>query len=315
MKTRTIENADPDTISSPIQPLVKAFLNAPCIWLPERRAELLELQKQHKFRIVIDETDQRFRIVANSEVATITVSLTAMERVWGYCFGLEKLYNFLRVQDSGKEFVATKYPELSSALAVLSAVYQSEKAKKPIAWATELPCPRSSPNDDDVQNANCRFISVASFLLLHEIAHIVLKHPTGKEYVSPEDRRKQELAADLWAMKFTMDRLAEHNTSDEHFIGRSNGIVLGLCILSSVELVHSPAGARDHPGIPERLLTFFSDYMPDHDEPADLREQPKYFAATILDAFLLNEGIEIDCTKTDENLFDPIIAARRYFPA
>lgn len=314
MEKQTIKDADPEMIESPIQPLIKQFLNAPFIWLPERRAELLDLHKQHQFRIVIDETDHRFRFRAKPENGTITVGLTTLERVWGYCFGLQKLFNFLRLRGAGIEIDATQFPELLPARAVLSAVYQSEKKNGRIAWE-ELPSPRSSPDEEDVQIADAMFISVGSFLLLHEIRHIVKKHPT-ETYVSPEDIYKQEIEADLWAMKFTMDRLAEHNTSDDHFIGRANGIVLGLCILSSVELTHIQQGVRSHPSIPERLLRFFNDYIPDHDcEKAHLREQPKFFAATILNAFLLNENSAIDYAKKHANLFEPIIDVRKYFPS
>lgn len=314
METRTIRNAAPEKIESAIQPLIKEFLNAPYIWLPERRAELIDLNNQHQFRIVIDGTDHCFRFGAIPEKGIITVGLTAIERVWGYCFGLEKLYNFLRIQDHGKEIDTTQFPELLPARLVLNAVYQSEKNKMPIAWTPELPCPRSTPDDEDVLKANDRFISVMSFLLLHEIAHIVRKHST-KTYVSDEDKRAQEFEADLWAMKFTMDRLIEHNPSDDHFIARANGIVLGLCILSSVELVHPPSGIRHHPAIPERLLRYFNIYIPDHDgKEAHIREQPKFFVATILDAFLLNQQIDIDYAKCHANLFDPIIDVRQHFP-
>ena len=115
MSVYTIKNADPDIIPSPIQPLVKEFLNAPYIWLPEKREKLLQLQEEHQIRIVIDALDQTFRFSAKSEKQRVTVGLTAMERAWCYCFGLLKLYNFCQTQGAGHLINANTFPELNEA--------------------------------------------------------------------------------------------------------------------------------------------------------------------------------------------------------
>jgi hypothetical protein len=70
-----------------------------------------------------------------------------------------------------------------------------------------------------------------------------------------------------------------------------------------------------HPGIPERLLRFFDLYVRDQDKPTgDLQEQPKFLAATILYAFLLENKIDLDYAKEHSNFFDPIIDVRKCFP-
>lgn len=301
----------PDT---PLKDLLPRVAAAPFLIVKERNDELDKIRTDKKIQITLDCTNHKFLFSCNPETGNITVGLTALERIWCYCYAFHFAHSWRAVHPLENDFDSSKHPELRPAFQLLQKVRESEKNNSPVDWTEELPRPDRHVDEPAIQNAGGLLIYTVSFILLHEIAHIYLGHPLMSPGLLPSESIQQEYEADGWAAEFTLEKWREHNPAPNEFINRANGIAVGLALLASVELETRPGTKRDHPIVPDRLLSFFSKHIPDTDaEKADLTEFPKYFASIILFTLLQQRGVDFDYSKIQANFFDLLVDIRSLF--
>lgn len=122
-----------------------------------------------------------------------------------------------------------------------------------VTWPTVLPNPQSYDEKEQrpIEEANAVFLNAMIFVLLHEIAHVVLGHTKelgGKTYISKFDRKAQERACDQWAI----DRGFASLRGDGQDATRRAGLVVGL--FSLLFLSREVSGGDSHPNTDERIV-------------------------------------------------------------
>lgn len=163
-------------------------------------------------------------------------------------------------------------------------------------WPPDFRQPKMHDEDPYVFSSNKLFTCVVGFFILHEIGHIVLRHPFAQ--VPPEQSILEEMQADRFACELIMREMPQGNA----FAQRATAISTGLTLLSSVELSVHPDILRDHPKLPERLLTFFSQYAPEPALPSSDKDiYHLHFAAEVLHAFAQSAGLDVhfESVETD----------------
>ena len=89
---------------------------------------------------------------------------------------------------------------------------------------------------------------------------------------------------------------------------------MGLTLLSAVEIEAAEQQQRDHPKIPERLLHFFNQYIPETKDRSPIQEYPMYFSSIVLEAFALNAGIEFPYYENHPDFMTFFVRACQAFP-
>lgn len=143
-----------------------------------------------------------------------------------------------------------------------------------------LPEPLHSCRDPHHALATEMTAFMIAYMLLHEIAHLELNH-------TPNNGRKQEVAADEWARRFFLERCDDHEDSIgcEHGRVREKrllGLVIGHLWLISHDIAFGIPGDGSHPRACDRLSTLLGNSGVD---------------ANGLPWFIAMSGLEIYCRR------------------
>lgn len=115
--------------------------------------------------------------------------------------------------------------------------------RDPLAsWPRELPAPDPDAEANSENGLlNNLFLGAASFVILHECAHIALKHRHDSN-----TRRDDELAADDWAVRWILDRAQDHLEREFRILAICIGFIwIGLIDeVRGTSLTHPPAARR-----------------------------------------------------------------------
>lgn len=245
-------------------------------------------------------------------MAYVRIGLAVLERVWAYCYGFTKIVEIVKAEPPGTLVELRDKPEAQLAWKLLRWAYAGEKHRERYAWEADFPKPGSESDDPLVENTDKFFAMVVGFFILHEIGHIALGHLT-----EPTDADKsiaEELAADAFASKHMLER-CPRDDNDKLFIARANAIAMGLTLLSGVEVDAPTKKLRDHPKVPERLLHFFNQNIPESTgDKAPIQEYPMYFSSIILQAFALNGGLEFPYYEKHPDFMTFFVKACQAFP-
>lgn len=127
-------------------------------------------------------------------------------------------------------------------------------------WPPHLPLPQAAaPLPTHDAGINNLFLGATGWAILHEIAHIHLKHELD---TIDSIRRRQEFEADLWATKWILDQAPVDRRREFRIFCIATGLVwLGL--INSVR-----SATISHPPAAQRLLNCASEFMHDDLSPA-----------------------------------------------
>jgi len=292
-------------IDSAIAPLLRGAAGACTSRLPERRSELLELQK--RITVEVDATVEIFYIAAHVPDKRVILGLAALERIWAFTYFYLAV---LELKSKNKVIDLTKIPGMQPARELAQWALKCEKSRKRLGWPEGLPRPDKAAADDKrISDTNKFFYGALSFMILHEIGHIELQH-TLSRFENRDTSYKMEFEADKWAAKFMLDKWRSGGRETD-FTARCTSIAFGLSLLTGVELYHTGA-PDDHPTIAERLLKFFNAFsLESTGKKSAHRNFPMHISSTVIHVNLLNAGILFDFHKEYEDINDYLIAAHQ----
>lgn len=248
---------------------------------PERADEMAALLERERIQLLLDGYTDDFRFEASVNWATIHVGVRTLERIWAYSYAylqLALLYQRLP-QGAPVDFGASL--ESRRALALLSWTHGKAHPNDENPWPPEAITPGDIPDDDrNLTPTDELYLMASGWMLLHEIGHIVLKHPNP---ATDAESCTQELEADAWASSWMLDRWQEYKDDMRVFQKRTIGIAIAVGIQSGFELYWKKGTLRTHPNIADRLLSFLDRHVAENDTlKATQNELAWYVAIAIL---------------------------------
>ncbi|MBS0546102.1 MAG: peptidase U49, Lit peptidase [Proteobacteria bacterium] len=126
-----------------------------------------------------------------------------------------------------------------------------------VEWPPDLPHPTANREDmtNDQDRAAYDIVQVATgFILLHEFKHVML----DRDGERPKDRREEELACDVWARSFVMEKIGEYVASsgqpyEKVLRLRSMGLAVAALILYEITPSWDHGGNKDYFSLATRL--------------------------------------------------------------
>lgn len=165
-------------------------------------------------------------------------------------------------------------------------------------WPSDLaaPAPEAEANSDDWYVNNV-FLGATGWVVLHEIAHIVLGH---QGHVTTDVRFGQEYDADLWAAKWMLEKLPVGDRQGYFRLFTISVALAWLAVLDSVR-----RGSTTHPHAWQRLQKL-SPML-----PAEELNPGYEMAAYVLKVLFLAEDETPPAEHPEEAFFDLIFKASR----
>lgn len=303
-----------NTPDSPIVHLLKPFAGSPYSIAPERKHQLLEIQKGIGISIRLDCTRSEFFVCVSRLLRRIDFGFPALERLWAYAYCYSVLFDLIQKSEMGTLIDLTKDAHLNKARLLLVWANDAETKQIHTPWPKDLPSPVVKSNEDPhVLFAHQMFLAMSGFILLHEMAHLILSHETSMD-LSPEQSIRQEYEADCWAANWIMSKWQEFSRDELVFIKRSLGIAFALATLGGIEIYADKPHKPTHPSSPERLLAFLDHHLP---QPPD-RVLPAKYAAwrvpiAVYQVHLMKLGKHYDPTMTFPSYRDYLIGIAKRF--
>lgn len=244
---------------SPICHLEKQIAAAPFSIAPEK--ETICEKYKDEFQISFSLVDERlFGIRVRPDEQSnheVVLPIAALEYLWAfshYCWVLTQEYAESQKAD-GSDFNCIGNKRLKESYDLL------EWAKKNLVstgieqWPSIGPRPRHSPlsHGDDEHVASELFLCSLAWMLHHEIAHIVLKHP----FVNTSLSLIEERQADEFATRWLLSELEEN---DPRLKKRSIGIAIAVLCLQSLEIDSAICLRNTHPAAYDRIFKNISTY-------------------------------------------------------
>lgn len=307
-----IENANPESIETPIRSLLRPLTACPYKAAPERETELKVLAEKHKLRLTLDSTKVEFTVFVSRILNTVWIGLPTLERLWAYAYGYFTLFEIEREVGQGVEVDLCLHPEGMKARTLLLWALTGEHTGKLLPWPKDAPTPDST-DDRNVQPANEIFLMMCAWIFLHELAHLELGH-TEEAATKSEESIKHEFEADAWACHWLLDRWQDYKIDERVFINRTLGITFGIATLTGIEFYREAPERRTHPIVPERLLAFLDEFIPERDrEHAERKEIAWLAACAVISANIIHHP-HYDPKIKHVTMRDYIIYSSHFFP-
>jgi hypothetical protein len=245
----------PTATTSPAAPLVQHVPHALANVAPEHTQELNKILDGYTLEIVEDT-----RWICNADVPKkhISISTRVLEILWAQAFAVHVFYqrtvagtlpdgSVLRIAD----------PVVLEALRLYRWALTRFMDDTPSEWPASLPRPTEEPLfASDLHVAQELALVGVGHLLLHEVAHIDLRHTTDGDAPWSLD---QERDADAWVADWVLSRGAP--TAPE-MIKRSIGVALALLTLVSRGIYMGKFNGVTHPRDFDRLYNALAHRVP-----------------------------------------------------
>lgn len=242
----------PPHFISPVAPLVDAMPHALARVAPERQEEIATLLDDLTLEIT---DDPGFVCRASSSGRLIEVSTGVLEVLWCQAYGAYVFYQreLAGVQPNGDE-EPIRDPEALRALRLYRWALLRMLGTPVEAWPDDLPRPTTASDEDSAERVADEVALVGlGYLLLHELAHVVLLHVPGSDSVLMEQD------ADNWAA----DRvLGDSEMAERAVAKRSVGVALALLLIVAVGIHGGSFGGRTHPRSFDRLFNALAHRIP-----------------------------------------------------
>jgi hypothetical protein len=276
---------------------VDAIAESPYSVAPEKRERLRDLVRDHDVEIVFDpnRTDWALQV---EYPATITLGLPICERLWAFCYAYMGLAAFL--EERGYEHGEVILPTDAPWMRLLQWAMSTESQQQHPVWPQGLPRPHADPGGDPLMfEATECFLCMCGWIVLHEIGHVILGHvrdpQEGRSAGTVFERRQKEHAADAWASHWLLDDWRLYGGGGDHrvLLKRAMGAVMGLSIITSLQVYTRTEGWPHHPDPAQRLQQFLNEFAPETpDAESDLEQVAWSIPAIILQLHLVNAGRE-----------------------
>lgn len=254
------EAAEPQFLNH-VQSLLQRVAGSPSWIAPERTEELNALVEKHGIELYINDKGEK-SFDMGTIFGKIFVPMRVLHHLWAAALFFAALYiEKDRLALRGKTEVNLNDPEIERVWAnyLLSCKCFKEDRNYPPPPSTEDITPRT----DYIELADELFIEMASFCILHEVAHLENGDSKTADDGTPlnqADPHEIEFAADSWAYDWTLSRCDQFSNDSKVFIKRTLGIIFSLAMIDEFRHHKGAAFASSHPEACDRLLRFFEDY-------------------------------------------------------
>lgn len=269
---------------SPIINLQNQILDTPFAVAPEKACLCKKYRDENKIVItLVDEIGFRIRVKPSADNDTIEIILpiAALEYLWAfshYCWVLTQEYASAQRNDT-TVFDCRGNNRLRGSHNILHWARNNLVGTGVERWPTEGPRPTQIPDcGDDEHVARELFLCSIGWILHHEIAHVVLKHPLiGTSFAQQEER-----AADHHATNWLLEGL---QPDAPELKKRVLGITVALLSLQSLEVNTGLCLRNTHPAAHERIFSNL-----DHCQ-GDNHEMVTAFSSVVLQYLFHDTGI------------------------
>lgn len=281
-----------------IESLIPEILKSPHLIAPERVEELHAFCESRKIEVHLDAPDNYWDFSADIYRGRIGISLQALEHLWACCRYFQPLYDHHVTHKTPFPIVESAIPGIEAAKRLFLKARNAERGTYPFALSTG----GLNPEDQDPATpaTNQFFLMAVAFILLHEMAHIHFKHE-GWQSIPNEQKRKDELEADRWAMDWILGKWSEHNTDPKFFAKRCMALTLALSYMSCLQIRSGSKPDSTHPSVIERFQQFYLRYA---EEITTTPYGASCYTITVvaLNVFLVYEDHEPPSADACENL-------------
>lgn len=308
-----VENFDPEKLETPIWALLKSFARAAFAIAPEREQELDRLVTERRLRIWLDATTDLFDVNISELLQRINVPLSALERLWAYAYCYSLFFDLSQPETQGQVIDLRASDETERARRLMVWANAGEVTGKSEKWPDKTPRPDQTEPDERLKPANQIFLMMSGFVLLHEVAHLVLGH--CRQMPSSRDESiEHELAADRWAADWILGRWQEYKNDEAVFIQRTVGIAFALAAIGGIELYVPRPELPTHPNAAARLLDFLDRWVPQGSESILPRRQAAWkVAPSVLHIHLMKLGKVPELEANYATFRDYLQAAQELF--
>ena len=308
-----VEDFDPDKLESPIRGLLKNFAVSAFKIAPEREKDLDQVVREARLRVWIDATTDLFDITISRLLCRISVPLSALERLWAYAYCYSLFFDLTQPDAQGRVIDLRAAEETDRARRLMVWANNAEVTGKSEKWPNNTPRPDQDYPDERLKPANQICLMMGGFILLHEVAHLVLGH-CEHQPASTDESIANEFAADRWAAEWVLARWREYKDNEAVFVQRTVGIAFALAALGGIELYAPKHGTRTHPNAAARLIDFLDRWVPQGSEPNLPKRQAAWkVAPSVLHVHLLKLGKVTDPLASYRTFRDYLCAAEQLF--
>ena len=254
-----------ENMRSPIIHLQNQILGAPFTVAPERACLCKKYRDENNIVIaLVDEIGFRIRVKPSQENSAIEIILpiASLEYLWAfshYCWVLTQEYasaqrnNTIMFDCRGNDRLRDSHTILhwAGSNLVSSGVEQ---------WPLQGPRPtENSDFADDEHVATELFLCAIGWILHHEIAHVVLKHPMIKSSFGQQEERAADQHATNWLLEGLQPGAPELKK-------RVLGITVALLCLQSLEVNDHVCLRNTHPSAHDRIFSNLNNYQASNHE-------------------------------------------------
>lgn len=242
----------PKMTSSAVAPLLDALPHSIARVAPENVDKLR--QEVDSITLVILE-DPKFVCETCLDSKRVKISLRALEILWCFAYSAWVFYTrHAAGKPSTAELREISDSDTRTAMQLLEWSLEELINPHESAWPAHLPRPSSVPvpwSDEHVATELC--LVAAGYLLLHEVAHVTLRHSCDL------DRISEEREADRWAVDWIFGSI---DSTSPGFTKRALGIALALLLLVARGIHTGDHDGRTHPRHFDRLVNSLLPHVP-----------------------------------------------------
>lgn len=250
----------PYIITSPIAPLVEWIPHALVNVAPELAAELNQIVDGYTLDVI---EEPRWICSATPPTKTFRISTRVIEILWAQSYAAFMFYT-REMNRRGADGVVAEItdPETLEALELYRWALERMIDDAPTEWPAQLPRPTPARPGAPVTEAGAgdvarEFALIATgFLLLHEVAHISLKH-TGNS--ASEWSIDEERDADAWAAEWV---LARGQPPLDQLDKRALGVSMALLMILARGVHTGEMNGVTHPRDFDRLYNALAHRIP-----------------------------------------------------
>lgn len=279
-------------MKSPISNLTDAISESLSKIAPENQNQLASLVKEHNIEIqYVDESGFGIRVTKSEDdnQYRIILPVASLEYLWCFChFFWVFTQEYSNAQKNNESNLHIDGNErLKTSIELLSWARDNLKSTNLKQWPDIYPRPEMvNPEMDDSVVASEIFLCAIAWIMHHEMAHVVLKHPLINTAFSTQEENDADEYATNWILK-------ECNTESAQFQKRKIGIITGLLCLQSLDVSKIASENNTHPPACERIHRNMVRYSQEGSEVIEA------LCVVILQYLFHGKGIKVDINGKD----------------
>jgi hypothetical protein len=250
---------------SPICLLETQISGAPFNVAPEKASRCAQSRDDHQIDFVMVDEPKfgiRVRIDTDKQTPEIVLPVASLEYMWAfshYCWVLTQEYAAAQ-RTGASQFDCVGNQRLRESTNILQWAKSNLLGTGTQPWPESGPRPRQDLHScDDSRVATELFLCAVAWILHHEIAHVVLKHPL----INTAFSEQEEQEADKFATAWLLDGLPK---ADPKLKKRALGLAVAVLCLQSLEVGTVSCLRNTHPAAHDRIFKNTAIYQVGNDE-------------------------------------------------